>query len=536
MLQTIVIVIYLGVIAILGYLGYSRTKDTKDYYLAGRKVHPAIMALSYGATFISTSAIVGFGGTAGVFGFSLLWLTFLNIFLGIFIAFVFFGKRTRRIGQNIKAHTFPEFLGKRYQSRAVQRFAGLVIFIFMPIYAAAVMIGAAKFIEATLKIDYNIALFVFSIIVAAYVFFGGMKSVMYSDAFQGTLMLVGMSILIVTVYWKLGGIVTAHEKLTALFSSSNPAVIEQTQNFVKGGFEGWTSMPKLFSPNWWTVVSSIVMGVGIGVLAQPQLAVRFMTVKSDRELNRAVPIGGFFILMMTGVAFTVGALSNVFFFESTGQISVVAAGGADSVIPTFLKNYMPEWFLTVFLIVLLSAGMSTISSQFHAIGTAVGRDIIGIKDDDKKSAMIVTRVGMLVAIAFTILISYALPKIWNDSIAISTGLFFGLCGAAFLPMYFGALYCKKLTKTAAVSGMIAGFSTSMLWMMFIHTKESAAMKICQWVFGKPSLVADSAMLQFVDPIIIALSVSILVTIVVQLISRKKQYAQAHIDECFEGVK
>ena len=66
---------------------------------------------------------------------------------------------------------------------------------------------------------------------------------------------------------------------------------------------------------WWIVISTVVMGVGIGVLAQPQLVVRFMTVKSDRELNRAVLVGGIFILMMTGVAFTVGALSNVYFYQ-----------------------------------------------------------------------------------------------------------------------------------------------------------------------------------------------------------------------------
>ena len=52
------------------------------------------MAMSYGATFASTSAIVGFGGNAGLFGMGLLWLTFFNIFVGIFIAFVFYGKRT----------------------------------------------------------------------------------------------------------------------------------------------------------------------------------------------------------------------------------------------------------------------------------------------------------------------------------------------------------------------------------------------------------------------------------------------------------
>ena len=534
MTQTIVIVVYIGILAFLGYLGYSRTKNTSDYYLGGRKVHPVVMALSYGSTFISTSAIVGFGGAAGVFGFSLLWLTFLNIFLGIFVAFVFFGKRTRRIGLNIQAHTFAEFLGKRYHSKLIRKFTAIVIFIFMPVYAAAVLIGGAKFLEKGLGLDANAAILVFAVIVAAYVFFGGMKTVMYSDAFQGTIMLLGMSILIVAVYWKLGGVTTAHEKLTALFS--NPTVIEQTEKFRAGGFQGWTKMPEFLSANWLNVVTSIVLGVGIGVLAQPQLAVRFMTVKSDRELNRAVPIGGFFILMMTGVAFTTGALSNVFFFEKFGQISAVFAGGADNVIPEFIKNFMPEWFVTVLLVVLLSAGMSTMSSQFHTIGTAVGRDLIGSDESNPKKAMLITRIGMLIAIVYTIVIAFVLSKLWNDSIAISTGLFMGLCCAAFLPMYVGALYFKKLTKAAAVAGMVCGFSTSLLWMMFIHTKESTAMKICNLLFGKVSLADTSKTLQFIDPIIIALTVSVLVTIIVQIISKKKQLSKEHIEVCFEGVK
>ena len=230
--KVIIIIVYLCVVGVLGFLGYRRTKNANDYLLGGRRIHPMVMALSYGATFISTSAIVGFGGNAGVFGFSLLWLTFLNIFLGVFIAFIFFGKRTRRIGHNINAHTFPEFLGKRYQSKFIQKFAGLVIFIFMPIYTAAVMIGVAKFLESGLGLPYDIVLIIFSVIVAAYVFFGGMKGVMYSDAFQGSLMLVGMVILLITVYAKLGGIVPAHEQLTAL--SSSPAVADQISGFQAG--------------------------------------------------------------------------------------------------------------------------------------------------------------------------------------------------------------------------------------------------------------------------------------------------------------
>lgn len=93
-----VVFLYLVIIAYLGYIGYKRTKNAKDYMLAGREIHPLVMALSYGATFISTSAIVGFGGVAAQLGMGVLWLTFLNIFVGIFIAFVFFWKENQKNG------------------------------------------------------------------------------------------------------------------------------------------------------------------------------------------------------------------------------------------------------------------------------------------------------------------------------------------------------------------------------------------------------------------------------------------------------
>ena len=52
-------------------------------------MNPIVMALSYGATFISASAIVGFGGVAAAFGMGIQWLCFLNMFVGVVIAFIF---------------------------------------------------------------------------------------------------------------------------------------------------------------------------------------------------------------------------------------------------------------------------------------------------------------------------------------------------------------------------------------------------------------------------------------------------------------
>jgi SSS family solute:Na+ symporter len=334
MLLGSIVLIFLMINAYLGYLGFRRMKNASDYLLAGRKAHPVIMAISYGATFISTSAIVGFGGAAAVYGMGILWLTVLNIFVGIFIAFVLFGKRTRKMGHNLDAHTFPEFIGKRYQSRFLHTAAALLIFVAMPLYAGSVIIVGTQFITQTLNINYEVALLFFVGIVAVYVIMGGMKGVMYTDAFQGAVMFIGMFLLLVFTYQKLGGVVHAHQSLTALKG-------EAIKVFGPMGHQGWTSMPKFGSVFWFQLVTTIVMGVGIGVLAQPQLVLRFMTVKSNREINRAVLIGGVFILMMKGVAFVVGALTNVYFHNEMGKIAFLAVEKkTDNIIPLFINMFV----------------------------------------------------------------------------------------------------------------------------------------------------------------------------------------------------
>jgi solute:Na+ symporter, SSS family len=536
LITVILVIIYLVSLGFLSYKGYRGTKTAADYLVAGRKIHPFVMALSYGATFISTSAIVGFGGAAALFGMGLLWLTFLNIFVGILIAFVFLGSRTRAMGHTLDAHTFPELLGKRFQSRFLQVFAGMIIILFMPLYTGVVAMGAAKVIEVHLHAPYATALFFFCAIVALYVTMGGLKGVMYTDSLQGAIMFVGMLILLVLTYSKLGGIVPAHEKLTVL---SDQAVAI----FGKAGHQGWTAMPTFGSTFWWILVSSIVMGVGIGVLAQPQLAVRYMTVKSRMELNRAVLVGGIFILAMTGVAFVVGALSNVFFFQDPayGKIAFLAADKAvDNIIPMFINNYMPTWLSSVIVVTLLAAAMSTVSSQFHAMGTAAGRDVYeacsGRPTGDVRS-IIATRVGIVITLVLSFALAYILPikfaKTGTAIIARGTAIFFGLCASTFLPMYVGGLYTRAITKAGAVAGGLVGFLVSAFWLLFMHQKESEALRICDMLFGKPSLVAGARsgaiIWAEVDPLFVAFPLAIVVTIVVSLMTPK--FSEEHLTRC-----
>ncbi|HUU26894.1 MAG TPA: sodium:solute symporter family protein [archaeon] len=515
------VVIYLLVIGYLGFLGYKKTATATDYLIAGRQIHPYVMAISYGATFISTSAIVGFGGVAGLFGMGLLWLTFLNIFVGIFIAFVFFGNRTRVMGYHLDAHTFPEFLGKRYGSKFIQVFAGAVIFIAMPLYAGVVLIGGARFIETNMGIPYLAALLIFTVIIAAYVIAGGLKGVMYTDALQGSIMFVGMLILFIFTYVSLGGFTGAHQALTDLAD-------KVPESLAKAGHVGWTAMPTSFSGWWWTLVSTIVLGVGIGVLAQPQLVVRFMTVKSRKELSRAVLVGGIFIFMMTGVAFIVGSLTNVFFFKTKGVISVAAAGGnVDTIIPLYITEALPKWFGLVFMLTLLAAAMSTLSSQFHVMGTAISRDIYQqvTKKTEKDRTIMLTRLGIMVGIVIVMWLGWVLPE---SIIAPGTAIFFGLCASSFLPMYALGLYWKRVTPAAAISGLVFGFVGSVLYLLFIHSKESAALGICNFMFGKPTLASFPWVV--VDPIAVIFPLTAIITLVVSLFT--KPCDEEIIKSCF----
>jgi SSS family solute:Na+ symporter len=542
MWMTLAVVIYFFAVGYLGYRGYRGTASATDFLIAGRRTHPYIMAMSYGSTFISTSAIVGFGGAAGVFGMGLLWLTFLNIFAGIFLAFVVFGARTRRIGLRLDAHTFPELLGRRFQSRFIQGASGVIIFLFMPMYTAAVLIGAAKYLTEQLGISYETALFIFSAIIALYVIMGGIKGVMYTDALQASIMLVGMVTLLIMTYGKLGGIPGAHQALTDLAG-------QVPEKLAKGGHLGWTAMPKFGSPLWWTLVSTIVMGVGIGVLAQPQLAVRYMTVKSAKELNRAVPIGGVFILMMTGVAFVVGALTNVYFVRTVGKVSIAAAAGdVEKIIPMYITQALPSWFGILFMLTLLSAAMSTLSGQFHVMGTSLGRDLWeqAIRKGKRAGGMLATRLGVMLGIIMAVYLGYALEKMFGKTgteiVARGTAIFFGLCACAFLPMYAGALWSRRITRAGATWGMIAGAASSLLWMLFVHEKESTALLLCKKLFGVRSLaihLVDGAEKfitsgplhwAFVDPLFIGFPVAILVTVLVSMVTPKT--AEGHLNRCF----
>jgi SSS family solute:Na+ symporter len=509
----LIVLIYLLSLAYLGWLGYKKTTNASDYLVGGREMNPIVMSLSYGATFISASAIVGFGGVAAAFGMGIQWLCMLNMLVGVIIAFICFGLRTQQMGVKMNVSTFPQFLGEHFGSRGVRVFIAVVIFLAMPIYAAVVMKGGAVFLEEIFHVDYNISLLIFTLVIAAYVIAGGIKGVMYTDALQAIIMFLCMLFLVYYLYHYVlhMGFVEANQKLTDMA----PLVPEK---FKALGHQGWTSMPVTGSPQWYTLVTSLIMGVGIGCLAQPQLVVRFMTVKSSNELKRGVFIGCLFIFVTVGVIYHAGALSNIYFFKANGVVATGMTKDIDKIIPLFINNAMPVWFSALFMLCILSASMSTLSSQFHTMGSALGSDIVGAYRQNGSKHSRIIRLGVGISIIVSYIICYMLP---NDIIARGTSFFMGLCAVAFLPAYFCALYWKRTTRKAVLTSLWTGTIASIFCYVFIHQKEAEAFGICKALFGRDVLI-DCYPVQVIDPILYALPLSVIAIVVVSLMTEKER--------------
>ena len=505
------VIAYLLSLVFLGWLGYKRTSSSEDYLLGGRSMNSVIMALSYGATFISTSAIVGFGGVSAAFGMGLQWLAMLNMLMGVIIAFIIFGKRTRRLGEQLNAGSFPQLLGKYYGSKTIQYFAASLIFIFMPLYAAVVLKGGAVFIEQIFNIDFNIALLILTLVTALYVIAGGMKSVMYTDALQGVIMFACIFFILISLYRTLG--MSFSEANTAL-TNMEPLIPESYKAL---GHQGWTRMPAFNSPQWYTLVTSLIMGVGIGCLAQPQLVVRFMTVKSTKQLNRGVLIGCVFILFTVGAIYHTGALSNLFFYKTEGKVATELVSDIDKIIPYYLDKALPAGFLIIFMLCILSAGMSTLSSQFHTMGTAVGADIYGqLKKRKQRNKTTITRAGILISIVISYIVCYILEA---GVIAKGTAIFMAMCASSFLPAYFCALFWKKVTAKGAIASMCVGIFASLFGLLFLHRAESQALGICKAIFGTDYLI-ETYPFYLIDPIVYALPLSVLTIWIVSLTTQK----------------
>lgn len=109
----------------------------------------------------------------------------------------------------------------------------------------------------------------------------------------------------------------------------------------------------------------------------------------------------------------------------------------------------------------------------------------------------------------------------------------GMCSAVFLPAYTGALFWRRATRVGAIASMVGGFLSWLMWTLFFKVTESEPLRICQLIFGKPTLLNAKASLAQLDPFFIAIPISVALMIIVSILTKPPE--KKLIDKAFKGL-
>ncbi len=92
----------------------------------------------------------------------------------------------------------------------------LLFAVFLGVYASAVIKGAALLLGQIVPVPVWILIWAVAIMVGFAVFVGGLRGVLYTEAMQGLVMLLGICMLVAAVFWQVGGPLAGIEQLAAL--------------------------------------------------------------------------------------------------------------------------------------------------------------------------------------------------------------------------------------------------------------------------------------------------------------------------------
>ncbi|MBQ8877220.1 MAG: sodium/proline symporter, partial [Lachnospiraceae bacterium] len=413
--ELIVFVVYFIFMLGIGLFFFLRSKGggEKDYFLGGRQMGPWVSALSAGASDMSAWVLMGLPASIYAAGIGQAWIA-IGLAIGYIVSWTVQAPRLRRF--SIVANdsiTIPQYLTNRFlsKSKALQLICATIFLIAYTIYAASSVKACGTLFNTVMGIDATIAMYIAAVIIIGYTFLGGFSAVCWTDFFQGLLMLAA---LLLAPLFALGIIQSGQ-------AAGEGVVLPENY---------WN----LFT-NWKDIVSGL--GWGLGYFGMPHIIVRFMSVRSDKDLKKGAKIG---------IAWNV---LIVFFSVASGCIGHLLLGDiADSstVFIQMVRAMFPAVISGILLSAILAASMSTADSQLLASASAFASDVYKpVIRKDKASDKEMLWAGRFVVLVIAVI---AVLIASNPNSGTIMGLVenaWGVFGAAFGPAILLSLFWKRFT-------------------------------------------------------------------------------------------
>lgn len=427
---------FLVMIGIGVYAYFQQANDSEGYMLGGRNLGPAVTALSAGASDMSGWLLLGLPGYMYSDGVVSIWIA-LGLTIGAFLNYIIVAPRLRvytEVANN--SITLPDYFANRFEDKShlLRVISAIVIILFFTVYTAASLVGGGKLFESSLNMSYSTGLWVTAGVVVCYTLFGGFLAVSMTDFVQGVIMLFAMVIVPIVAFTDLGGV----SATTTAVSNIDPTLLNITEGMSIIG-----------------IIS--LMAWGLGYFGQPHIIVRFMAIRSPKDVPTARNIG-----MSWMIVSLIGALMTGFAGRAYVQKTAMTLDDPETIFLVFTQFLFHPLVSGFLLAAILAAIMSTISSQLLVVSSSLTKDVYQLFFDREAPESRQVLVGRISVIVVAI-VSIMLASDPNSSVLDLVSNAWAGFGAAFGPLVIFSLTWRRMNRNGAVAGMVVGALTVIVW-------------------------------------------------------------------------
>ena len=423
--------------------------------LAGRRLGPWVTAFSERASGESAWLLLALPGAAITIGMGELW-SVIGIIIGIASSWYLIAERLRAETEKYNALTIPEYLHRRYDDRSniIRLFSSLIIAFFFLFYVSAQFHASGKVLNSLFELNPIIGISIGAIIIIAYTLLGGFFAVAWTDFIQGILMIGTLVILPLAGFYELRNadisIMDGLEKASMLYGNHNHNIFSGRQ-----GIEA-------------LILALGGLSWGLGYLGQPHLIIRYMAIRSPKEVRIARKIAICWAVPGITGAFFVGIVALLYFGPEYFQIM-----DPEQAMPILASNLLHPILAGLFISGAVAAMMSTADSQLLVSTSAITEDFINQflnRNISDKTLVKISR--FMIVILGTIAYGIALySEIKGRNIFGVVSYAWSGLGSAFGPVLVMTLWWKKTTRKGVISGLATGFVTTIIWANIPQLKD-----------------------------------------------------------------
>ena len=483
----------IGLYAMIGIM--SRTAETDEYYVAGRRVPALFNGMATGADWMSAASFIGMAGTLYAQGYD--GLAFVMGWTGGYVLVaLFLAPYLRKFGQ----YTIPDFLGARYGGN-LPRTIGIICAITASFtYVIAQIYGAGIITSRFLGIDLATGVWVGLIGVLVCSLLGGMRAVTWTQVAQYIILIIAYLVPVVWLSIKVTG--NPVPQLAYGEVLQQIGVLEQQLGVTAGH-----ATP--FVKNDMVNFLALTFCLMVGTAALPHILMRFFTTPSVKEARKSVGWSLFFIFLLyfTAPAYAAFAKLEVYSnvigqsiaslpawvasWTQVGLVSVCDAVDAMTTVKGCVANgngdgilQLSELMLNADAIVLatpeiaglpyviaglvaaggLAAALSTADGLLLTISNALSHDVYYKMVNPNASAKKRLTIARILLLGVAAIAAFAASNAPATILSIVAWAF-SIAAAAFFPALVLGIFWKRANKAGAVAGMLVGFGLTLYYLV-----------------------------------------------------------------------